>query len=114
MRKMVPTPNYECLHEEQLQSHSLQIKELENRADFKDTRIDQIMKDQKRMEEKIDKLTNTVNNIQMKSVMGDSDINTRVTSIESELSTVRWMLGISFTVFGVSIAALAFIMTHLH
>ena len=105
---------YECVHEQLLQNHSLKLKELETEIDFKKEKIDTILDDQKKMDKKIDTLIDTVNTIQMKSIMGDSDINQRVTSIESELSTVRWMLGISLTVLSVVVAALAFMVTHLH
>ncbi len=105
---------YECVHEQLLQNHSLKLKELETEIDFKKEKIDTILDDQKKMDKKIDTLIDTVNTIQMKSIMGDSDINQRVSSIESELSTVRWMLGLSVTVLGVAIAALAFLVTHIH
>ena len=61
----------------------------------------------------MDTLIETVSNMQMKSIMGDNDLKTRVTSIESELSTVRWMLGITLTVLALLISALAFLLTHM-
>lgn len=103
-----------CLHEEQIQDHSLQLAELQTEVHFKKEKIDQIIKDQQKMSDKIDTLINTVGNMQMKSIMGDNDLKNRVTSIESELSTVRWMLGITLTVLGLTVTALAFILTHLH
>lgn len=105
---------YECIHEELLQEHSLLITELQAEVNFKKEKIDQIIDDQKKMTEKIDTLIETVNTMQMKSIMGDNDLKNRVTSIESELSTVRWMLGITLTILGLTITALAFLLTHLH
>lgn len=102
-----------CLHEDQIQNHSLEITELQTEIRFKKEKIDQIIDDQKKMSDKIDTLIETVNTMQMKSIMGDDDLKNRVTSIESELSTVRWMLGITLTVLGLTVTALAFILTHL-
>ena len=104
----------ECLHEELIHKHNLELAELQTEIQFKKEKIDQIIADQKKMSDKMDTLIDTVNNMQMKSIMGDNDLKNRVTSIESELSTVRWMLGITLTVVGLTVTALAFVLTHMH
>ena len=110
--KKTTTP-HDCDNEELIQEHSLRLTELATEVHFKKEKIDQIIQDQKKMSEKMDTLIETVNNMQMKSIMGDNDLKNRVTSIESELSTVRWMLGITLTVLGLTVSALAFILTHM-
>ncbi len=103
-----------CLHEDQIQQHSLELTGLQTEIQFKKEKIDQILDDQQKMADKLDTLIETVNNMQMKSIMGDNDLNNRVTSIESELSTVRWMLGITLSALAVTISALVFLLTHMN
>ena len=44
---------YNCMHEELIQDHSLKINELTSRADYKDKRIDDLYTKMEKMEEKI-------------------------------------------------------------
>ena len=108
------TTIHECENEDIIQEHSLRLTELTTEVHFKKEKIDQIIHEQNKMSDKMDTLIETVSNMQMKSIMGDNDLKNRVTSIESELSTVRWMLGITLTVLALLISALAFLLTHMH
>ena len=108
------TTIHECENETIIQEHSLRLTELTTEVHFKKEKIDQIIHEQNKMSDKMDTLIETVSNMQMKSIMGDNDLKNRVTSIESELSTVRWMLGITLTVLALLISALAFLLTHMH
>ena len=81
--------NGNCLKEEQLSNQSRKIAELEAKAEFKDKRIDDILEDNKRMEDKIDKLTDTVNQIMLKSVTGDNTLNTRLKSLEEAVKKMN-------------------------
>lgn len=74
------------MHEELLQDHSLQIKGLESRADYKDKRIDDLYVKIEKMEEKIDKMNENINKLILKSNQGDTDLELRLKAIETELT----------------------------
>ena len=78
--------NYECMHEELLQDHSLKLNELTNRADYKDKRIDDLYSKIEKMEEKIDKMNENINKLILKSNQGDTDLELRLKEIETELA----------------------------
>ena len=78
--------NYECMHEELLQDHSLKLNELSNRADYKDKRIDDLYLKMEKMDEKIDKMNENINKLILKSNQGDTDLELRLKAIETELA----------------------------
>ena len=93
--------------EQKIDEHSIQIKELQDEVDFKKWKIDSLI-------EKIDNLTSVVQQIQLNQLKDDNDIKNRVTSIESTISTLRWIVGIGLTVLGLLVTYLTFFMTILH
>lgn len=88
--------DYICIKDEQLQGQSRKIAELEARANYKDERIEQIIKDQKRMEDKIDDLTEAVSQLKYQSLQDDKDIDKRVTALESTVSVLKWITTLLF------------------
>ena len=94
MRRM--SAEYTCIRDEQLQGQSRKIAELEARANYKDERIEQIIQDQKRMEEKIDDLTEAVSQLKYQSLKDDKDIDKRVTTLESTVSVLKWITTLLF------------------
>jgi len=74
-------------HEVQIQENTRQIAALETRADYKETRINELIEDNKRIEAKIDKLTETVNDVIVNSIKDDNDLNNRVIALETQLKT---------------------------
>lgn len=104
------TNNHSCTHEEQIQRQSRKIAELEARADYKDRRIDEIITQNMRTEEKIDKLTDIVNNLMLKSVQDDNDINQRVTALEASQQTIYRIISL----VSVALALFTFYMNYLH
>ena len=84
--KMAPNPDYTCIHEEQIQSQSRKITELETRADYKDKRIDDLYTKIEKMENKIDILNENVNRLILQSQQGDTDLELRLKAIETELA----------------------------
>ena len=84
--KMAPNPDYTCIHEEQIQSQSRKITELETRADYKDKRIDDLYTKIEKMENKIDILNDNVNRLILQSQQGDTDLELRLKAIETELA----------------------------
>lgn len=104
------TNNHSCIHEEQIQGQSRKIAELGARADYKDRRIDEIITQNMRTEEKIDKLTDIVNNLMLKSVQDDNDINQRVTALEASQQTIYRIISL----VSVALALFTFYMNYLH
>lgn len=87
---------YDCVHEDLIQSHSTDIQSLKTRADYKDKRIDELYDKIEKMENKIDTINENVNTIMMKSVQGDSEIDKRVTSLETTVKVLKWLTGLLF------------------
>lgn len=81
----MPSPEYTCIHEEQIQGQIRKITELETRADFKDKIIDELYVKIDKMENKLDKLNENVNTILLQSKQGDTDLELRLKAIETEL-----------------------------
>ena len=75
-----------CIHEELIQNHSLNIKELEGRADYKEKRIDELYTKIEKMEEKIDSINENVNKLILQSTKDDKNLELRLTAIETELA----------------------------
>ena len=92
--------------ERKVEEHTVQIQELKDEVDFKRWKIDSLI-------EKIDNLTNVVQQIQLNQMKDDNDIKNRVTSIESTISTLRWVVGVGLTALGVLVAYLGFFVSHL-
>ena len=85
--------NETCLqHEEQIQELARKTAELEAHASFKEQRINELIKDNKRIESKIDKLTESVNKSILASVQGDSDLQQRVLALETKSDTQEKLL----------------------
>jgi len=87
---------YDCVHEKLIQSHSTDIQSLKTRADYKDKRIDELYDKIEKMENKIDTINENVNTIMMKSVQGDSEIDKRVTSLETTVKVLKWITTLLF------------------
>ena len=87
---------YDCIHEELLQTQTKDLERLKTRADYKDKRIDELYDKIEKMENKIDTINENVTKIMMKSVQGDSDIDKRVTSLETTVKVLKWVTTILF------------------
>ena len=88
-----------CLHEEQIVGQSRKLAELEAHVNYKDKRIDELIKDQKSMENKIDKIADNVNSLMLKSVQDDNNLNQRVTALESSQDTIYKFLAVIPVIF---------------
>ena len=74
-------------HEEQIQELARKTAELEAHASFKEQRIMEIIDDNKRIEGKIDNLTDTVNKVMLNSIKDDNSLNQRVLALETKQQT---------------------------
>ena len=86
--------DYVCIKENKLSDHEAKIAELETRADYKEEKINQIIEDNRRMEDKIDKMTEAIYDLQVQSHKDDYDIDKRVTAIEAEQKTIYRIIGL--------------------
>lgn len=86
--------------EAKVEEHSLQIQQLHDEVDFKKWKIDSLI-------DKIDNLTDVVQQIQLNQVEDDNDIRNRVTAIESTLTTLKWVVGVGLSGLGILIAFLS-------
>ena len=93
--------------EKKVEEHSLQIQELHDEIDFKKWKIDSLI-------EKIDNLTSVVQQIQLNQLKDDNDIKNRVTSIESTMTTLKWITGIGLSALGIVVAYISLMITILH
>lgn len=86
------TNQYVCIEKDQLQEHSESLAELKAKSKYKEGRINELIEDNKRIEGKIDKLTETVNSIMLHSIQDDNNLNQRVTALESKQETLYKLL----------------------
>lgn len=82
--------------EQTVEAHSLKIQELEDEIDFKKWKIDSLI-------EKIDNLTTVVQQIQINQLKDDNDSKNRITSIESTITTLKWIIGIGLSALTVAV-----------
>jgi len=107
---MTPKSDYTCIHEDQIQDHSIQIKGLETRADYKDKRIDEIYEKIDKMEQKLDDLSDNVNQLILQSSQDDKNLEVRITKIETDMKNqkeesqrkITW-IGIALTILTILI-----------
>lgn len=90
--------------ERKVEEHTVQIQELKDEVDFKKWKIDSLI-------EKIDNLTTVVQQIQLNQLKDDNDIKNRVTSIESAMSTLKWIVGIGFSALSIAVAGIGLVLS---
>ena len=86
---MMSPAEYECCHEELLQDHSLQLKELQTEVKFKKEKIDALQDSMEKIDKKLDKIIE-------RSEERDSDIDKRLTSVETTVKVLKWVTSILF------------------
>lgn len=111
----MPEP-MECFHEEQIQNQSRKITELETRADYKEKMINDLNESMKEVKQSIDSLESTITDFILKSINDDStlrelanDLDNRITALETTNRTLKWVIGIGFSIFSLIIAILGLI-----
>lgn len=80
---------YNCIHEELIQSHSKKIAGLEAKAEYKERRIDEMNEKIEKIDSKIDELNKNVTNLILQSNKGDSNLEIRLKAIETELQLAK-------------------------
>lgn len=83
------TTNHDCIHEELINSHSLQLAELNTKSKYKEQSIMEIKEELKEMNAKIDAINNNVNELILWSKTGDTDLELRLKTTETELKNLK-------------------------
>ena len=96
MNQMTENKEYRCIHEELIREHELQLNDLKNELNYKKERLDSMDKKIDKIDKKIDNLSENVNTIMLKSVQGDSEIDKRVTSLETTVNVLKWVTTLLF------------------
>jgi archaellum component FlaC len=108
------TTNHDCDNFELIQSHTLDLNQLQTEFNYTKKRLDEMDKKIDKIDKKIDNLTETVTNVVNKSIESDFSIDTRVTKLETAQNVIKWVLVFTVSLAGTAIAILAFILTHVH
>jgi chromosome segregation ATPase len=77
--------SYTCLHEEQIQEHSLRIAELSTKSEYKEQSIMELKQELKNINDKIDALSENVNTLVLNSESKDIKIDKRVEKLETKI-----------------------------
>lgn len=93
--------------EKKVEKHSVQIQELKDEVDFKKWKIDSLI-------DKIDNLTDVVQQIQLNQIKDDHNIMERVGTIESTIATLKWIVGVGLSALGVIVAYISLFLTVFH
>lgn len=82
---------HECLHEEKILGQSRAIERLDTELRYKKEKLDDLKTDNRRMEDKIDKLTESVNDLVLQSKTDDDKLELRLKAIETEQKVIKEM-----------------------
>ena len=88
-RVMKMVVEYDCIHEDLIQTQSRDIERLKTRQELKEKRIDDLYEKMEKMEEKIDKMNDNINELILKSTQGDTNLELRLKTIETELHLMK-------------------------
>lgn len=111
----------DCFYEDQIQGLSRKTAELETRADYKDKRIEELNEGIKEIKRSMDSLEKTITEFILKSINDDSALrelvnsqDNRITALETTNKTLKWVIGLGFSVLTILITLLGFLISHLH
>ena len=115
------TPNYECIHEELLQNHTLEINNITKELDYKKEKLDDLKKDNEKIQATLKNIQDNVNSIVLASKKDDDKLkdlvnkqDQRITALETTNTTLKWVIGLGFTALTCLVGVLAFLISHLH
>ena len=116
----MPTNTHDCIHEDHFIGQSRAIERISSELNYKKEKLDELKKDNERMDKKLDEIKNCVNKLILASKRDDdrlkdiiNDQNNRITALETTNRTLKWVIGLSVSAFGVCIAGIALVLRHL-
>ena len=89
MKMNEETPNYQCIHEELLQNHSLKITGIEKELNYKKEKLDDLKEQKEKMQDTLEEIRKDINKIMLKSKDGDTELNQRIIKLENENKTLQ-------------------------
>ena len=89
MKMNEETPNYQCIHEELLQNHSLKITGIEKELNYKKEKLDDLKEQNEKMQDTLEEIRKDINKIMLKSKDGDTELNQRIIKLENENQTLQ-------------------------
>ena len=89
MKMNEETPNYQCIHEELLQDHSLKITGIEKELNYKKEKLDDLKEQNEKMQNTLEEIRKDINKIMLKSKDGDTELNQRIIKLENENQTLQ-------------------------
>ena len=92
----VKQPEYVCIEKQQLAEHKADITALKARADYKELRIEELNDKIEKIDTKLDNISESMNQLILKSVTDDNELNQRVTSLENTVKVLKWVVSLVF------------------
>ena len=90
MMKVVMTMvEHKCIHDELIQQHSLQIKELSTKSVYKEKSIMEIKTELKEINGKIDAINENVNRLILQSTKDDDKLELELTALKTQLKNLK-------------------------
>ena len=105
---------YICIREHQLSEHESEITALKTRAEYKERRIDELNESMHEMDKKLDKISDSIQELKLRSATDDFNIDNRVKALESKLETLKWVVGVAVALLSIVVTILIFVITHIH
>ena len=99
-----------CCHEDEIQTHSRKIEALEVRADYKEKMIDSLNEKMEKMDKKLDDIVDTVNQIKLESNNDDTNLELRLTKIETEQMLQKDLTTRRLTLLGLGLTVLTIVL----
>ena len=100
------------INEAKFQEAETKLAHLESRMGFKEEKIDQLVMDFKKMDEKLDKITENIHQLQLDSAKDDFNIDNRVTQLETTVKVLKWISVFLVSVVVMAISFATFILAH--
>ena len=107
---------HECVHEEQIRGISRKTSELEANAKYHEKHLDELTVSIKELQHSIDNISESINEVILKSVNDDNTLKERVTVVNNRkvmLETSKNEQCKLFTGLGVLIPIVSFVVTYL-
>ena len=98
--------DHHCIHEDDLQNHSRVIERLETQSLYKEKMINTLTENMEKMNNKLDNIVTTVNEIKMESNRDDTILELRLTKIETEQKIQKELSNRRITLVGLGLTAL--------
>ena len=112
MVRMGAKQEYVCINEDKLQDTETKLTYLESRMEFKEEKIERLIMDFQTLDQKLDKITENIHQLQLDSATDDFNIDNRVTQLETTVSVLKWVSVFLVSVVVMAVSVVTFMLTH--